>query len=250
MGSEVVRIFVGESKVEFTVHKQLLLTAGRIFSDMFPPGRKPSERVTLGREDPEVFKLFIEYLYTKNVPQVLAGMTSQASSKRLRDLCQLYAFADKFQLEIRFCNRIMDAIQDGYLSLDKLPGIDLIKEIYLNTPVTSKLRQFGIASLLYSMSSSREDLHADVVAVFIAANGDALLDFVHTVKALDLVGRDPRVRDCQGSEGCVECQAGGERAKTKHGTWPCQYHIHCLSKPPAFMGDYREADEGCYLWAP
>ena len=83
MGSEIVHLYVGSNKVEFTIHRQLLLGAGHIFSEMFPPERKPTERVTLGKEEPRVFKLFVEYLYTKTIPGVHRGMGLQANKARL-----------------------------------------------------------------------------------------------------------------------------------------------------------------------
>jgi hypothetical protein len=253
MGSEVVRTYIGIGKVEFSIHKQLLLSAGHIFSEMFPPGRKSTERVTLGKEDPHIFKLFVEYLYTKTVPRVHGGMNAQASAKRLHDLCQLYAFSDKFQLEFTICNKIMDTIQDSFYFLGTLPDISLVNAVYQNTPNGSKLREFCISSLLYCMPS-REDVNPDILAGFLVDNREALRDFVHSVKRLDVVGRDPRIRDCQGERGCIECAIDTERLKDKHGTWPCQYHIHSLSQSSRVKiegelpGSGVDADEGCYLW--
>lgn len=253
MGSEIVRLYVGFHKVEFAIHKQLLLSAGHIFSDMFPPERKPTERVNLCKEEPRVFKLFVEYLYTKAIPGVHRGMNMQANTQRLHDLCQLYAFSDKFQIEPVISNKIMDAIQDGFLYLEKLPDITLATAVYLNTPNGSKLRQFCIASLLFAMPS-RGDLHQDMLAIFLAENREALLDFIYTLKSLDSLGRDPRIRDCQGEIGCVECLGDVEKLKDTQGAWPCQYHIHSFSPGPRIKfereltGTGADAEEGCYLW--
>ena len=253
MGSEVIRIYIGLSKVEFSIHKQLLLSAGHIFADMFPPGRKPTERVTLGKEDPKVFKLFVEYLYTKTIPHVNSSMSLQANQQRLHDLCQLYAFSDKFRLEVKICNKIMDAIQDGFLFLDKLPDLPLVAAVYQHTINGSKLRKFCIASLLFSMPG-QEDIKPDAIARFLGDDKDALRDFVRAVKGMDTLGRDPRIRDCQGESGCVECHDDAERLKDKHGTWPCQFHNHSIPRVSRVKTDAEspvsgvDAEEGCYLW--
>ena len=253
MGSEVIHIYIGLSKVEFSIHKQLLLSAGHIFADMFPPGRKPNERVTLGKEDPQVFKLFVEYLYTKTIPHVHGSMASHANEQRLHDLCQLYAFSDKFRLEVKICNKIMDAIQDGFLFLEKLPELPLVAAVYQQTIHGSKLRNFCIASLLFSIPT-QDDAKPDVIARFLADDKDALRDFVRAVKGLDILGRDPRIRDCQGESGCVECLGDSERLKDKHGAWPCQFHNHSVSRASRVKTDAEspatdlDAEEGCYLW--
>jgi hypothetical protein len=253
MGSEIVHLYVGSNKVEFTIHRQLLLGAGHIFSEMFPPERKPTERVTLGKEEPRVFKLFVEYLYTKTIPGVHRGMGLQANTQRLHDLCQLYAFSDKFQIDPIISNKIIDAIQDAFLFLEKLPDLPLVSAVYLNTPCGSKLRQFCIASLLFAMPS-RGDLHPDNLSVFLAENKEALWDFIYALKSLDSLGRDPRVRDCQGESGCVECLGDNEKLKDKQGAWPCQYHIHSFSPGPRVKFEKElaativDGEEACYLW--
>jgi hypothetical protein len=255
MGSEVVRIYIGVDKVEFTVHKQLLLASGSIFSDMFPADRKPTERVTLGMEEPEVFKLFIEYLYTKAMPRAHAAAPAAANAQRFRDLCQLYAFTDKFQLDVHVCNRAMDAVQDAFLAAGLLPDPPLVDAVYELTPVGSKLREFCAAGLLFAVRTgdARED---DALMEFLGENREALRDFVRAVRYVDGVERDPRIRDCQGEVGCVECLGDAERLAGKHGVWPCQYHIHPL--PKVKQEDASEDGKGvaegvdsefCHLWS-
>lgn len=255
MGSEIVRIYVGLGKAEFAIHKQLLLDAGPIFADMFPPSRKPTDRVILGKEDPQVFKLFVEYLYTKAVPRVQGVMNAQYNDQRLQYLCKLYAFCDKFQVEAQIRNKVIDAIQDGFLLMCTLPDIQLIKSIYQHTMAGSKLRNFCVACLFYSIFT-QENVNLQTVTRFLSDTKEALHEFVGAVKHLGLLGRDPRIRDCQGERGCAECLGDTERLRDKHGSWPCQFHIHSSSKPlqaasdgaPPGGGSNVDAEEGCYLW--
>src|SRR4051812_25501019 len=103
MGSQVVSLYVGPDKTEFSIHLNLLVSTGPIFADMFRAAKKPTERVTIATESPAALKLFVEYLYTKTVPKVKANMSEIAKGERMRDLCRLYAFVDKFNLNTVVC---------------------------------------------------------------------------------------------------------------------------------------------------
>lgn len=243
MGSEIVRIYIGPDKTDFTIHKALLLASGSIFSDMFTPERQPGERVMLGMEEPETFKLFIEYLYTKTIPR----------APYILDHCRLYAFTDKFRLDVLVCNRAMDAVQDAFLAIDTLPDADIVDAVYELTPVGSKLRGFCIAGLVFALQTGRygEDGHSwEELVGLLVGNMEVLMDFVKAVAAGDGVVRDPRIRDCQGDGDCVECGGDPERLAGKHGVWPCQYHIHLAPK----IKKEDESEEGeeagalCHLW--
>jgi hypothetical protein len=251
MGSEVVCIYIGLGKAEFSIHKQLLLSAGQIF--------KASERVTLGKEDPAVFKLFVEFLYTNNVPNVHPSMSAPANDERLANLCKLYAFANKFRVVNRIANRIMDAIQDGFRFVNKLPDLHLVRTVYEHTMPGSKLRAFCIASILHALPARGDGVRPEAVTGFLGANKDALREFVLAVRRVELLGRDPRVRDCEGARGCVECRAG---ERDRLGSWPCRFHVHAgsgkrvvkregsdggVDSPSSSVRGDEDVEE-CYLW--
>lgn len=268
MGSEVVRIYIGLGKAEFSIHKQLLLSAGQIFSDMFPPTRKACERVTLGKEEPAVFKLFVEYLYTNIVPNVQPSMSAQANNERLANICKLYAFGLKFRVANRISNRFMDAIQDGFRFVDKLPDLPLVRTIYEHTMPGAKIRAFCIAGILYALPvrGGGDAIRPEAVTSFLGTNKEALREFVLAVRRVDLMGRDPRIRDCQGASGCVECRdSDRERVRDRPGSWLCRFHIHLgnlkrvvksdadgeaasPSSPSSIAGGSGAAEEACYLW--
>jgi hypothetical protein len=92
MGSEVVSLYIGEVPHQqvFTIHKNLLFGAGTVFEEMFyPKVLKAGQKMVLKNEDPIAFKLFVEYLYSRQVPGMRAGMTDVAKAERLRNLCQV-----------------------------------------------------------------------------------------------------------------------------------------------------------------
>lgn len=131
MGSEVIAIVVGEKDTIFNIHKNLIRATSAFFYDMFRVDPTPGLRFALKEIDVAVFKLFIEFLYTKRVPAVSPSMTPQSQALRTKQLCQLYAFADQFHLNFEIRNKIMDRIQDGFLVMDKFPEPGLVRGMYL-----------------------------------------------------------------------------------------------------------------------
>jgi hypothetical protein len=101
MGSEVVSLYIGEVPHQqvFTIHKNLLFGAGAVFEEMFSPKvLKVGQKMVLKNEDPIAFKLFVEYLYSRQVPGMRTGMTDVAKAERLRNLCQVSLFGACYAL--------------------------------------------------------------------------------------------------------------------------------------------------------
>jgi hypothetical protein len=95
MGSEVVSLYIGDGPHQqvFTIHKKLLFGAGAIFEEMFSPKvLKAGQKMILKQEDPIAFKLFVEFLYSRQVPGMRVGTTDVAKAERLRNLCQVRLF--------------------------------------------------------------------------------------------------------------------------------------------------------------
>lgn len=104
MGSDMVTVVVGKDKVPFSVHKNLIVATSSVFAQVFSTPLKATEQITFTPDQPAAFKLFVEYLYTKRIPTVLPNASLTAQSARLRDLCQLYAFADRYALNNEVCS--------------------------------------------------------------------------------------------------------------------------------------------------
>lgn len=101
MGSELVTVYVGQEHQPFSVHKNLIAATGAQFNEMFNSNFIANQRITFEETGTAAFKLFIEYLYGKRIPKVSSHPSAAADSRgnRLRDLCQLYAFIEKYELE-------------------------------------------------------------------------------------------------------------------------------------------------------
>ena len=114
--------------------------------------------------------------YTKEVPVATVAMTSLQQSNRLRDLCQLFVFAEKFYLPHTLTNKILDAIQDGFLLARRLPDAGLVRAVYKHTPEYSKLRQFFAHCLVFGIRSEEFNCYKNV-GLLLQETGEIVADF-------------------------------------------------------------------------
>jgi hypothetical protein len=107
---------------------------------------------------------------------VRPSMNALQQSNRLRDLCQLFVFAEKFYLPHKFTNQVLDAVQDGFFLTGLLPEIGLIREVYKHSYDYSKLRQFVSHCLVFGVRS--EDFNCyDNIGLLLQENGEIMADF-------------------------------------------------------------------------
>ncbi|RAL63005.1 hypothetical protein DID88_004091 [Monilinia fructigena] len=135
MGMETVALKVGTSdaangSMVFTIHTNLLTASSRRFARMVQ--HTPLERnqlYSIHDTSPSVFKLFNEYLYTSRVPGVNPRISQVEKGTRISDLCQLYVFAEIFEMNTTFLNKIMDTIQDGLTVSSTVLAHNLVNNI-------------------------------------------------------------------------------------------------------------------------
>ncbi|CAD6504544.1 BgTH12-00053 [Blumeria graminis f. sp. triticale] len=178
MGSEVVQVVIGPEKKVFTIHKNLLMATGGAFVNSLElETHSKGRRITLSKESPEVFKHFVDMIYTRQVPAVLKTMNDDSKALRLQSLCRLYVMVELLELESTIRNQILDKIQDGFLLSNRLPEIPLIISIYRNTSEKSLLRKFVVACLVYQMRTKPEECIEIITKLFKASN-DFINDFL------------------------------------------------------------------------
>lgn len=128
MGCEIVTLYVGPNEVMFNVHKNLIVATSGLFADFFQAPLAPGQKHHLKEDEVDAFKLFTEYMYSKRIPAVDdMFMEPSDMARRIKGLCQFYAFADKYYLKFEIRNRIMDHIQDGFREMKKLPEPGLVR---------------------------------------------------------------------------------------------------------------------------
>ncbi len=253
MGSEVVELYVGGEgqEVLYTVHKGLLGQSGGAFHNIASGRLAPTQRVVLN-EHPAVFKLFVEVLYSRRVPEVLTSAVTFDNSERLRNLCRLYAMVDRYQVKQGLRNMVMDKVQDGFLRLDRLPEPPLVKAIYSHTTAGSQLRKFCAASLVFSLRSL-DYVDNGSLKKLIMTDEEVMEDFLEAVRKFS-DNQDPRARHCHGDfGGCLACTKGSGHGSV-NGICPCYFHNHNQHQVKVGNNDEPEperdpfSDHGCYLW--
>ncbi|KAH7363921.1 hypothetical protein BKA65DRAFT_389525, partial [Rhexocercosporidium sp. MPI-PUGE-AT-0058] len=202
LGYEVLTLVVGvEPRVEpFAVHKNMLRDLGGKFTQMCvdsPSGTK----VLLKHEDPEVFKLLLDYAYTDEIPHVSVWANANEKAIQLRNLIQFYALADKFKLNFEVRNKTMDNIQDGFYIVGKLPEGPLVHAVYEHSDADSMLRKFCAATMAYNLHNEHY-IQDGVIPVLINSNEDLMIDFLEAIRAYRH-REDPRIRHCTCSSFCT-----------------------------------------------
>ncbi|KAF7878897.1 hypothetical protein EAF04_000100 [Stromatinia cepivora] len=265
MGMETIVLKVGaaddgQGTMVFSIHKNLLLGSSRRFVKMLN-GSGPLDRnhmYSIHDTSPAVFKLFNEYIYTRRIPGVSRRMSQAAQGTRISELCQLYVFAEIFEMDKTFLNKIMDAIQDGLALSSTLLTYALVKNILDHAQPESPLRKFCAANALYSAMTPGLD---SAGFQWLIKNSDEF--FAEFLKMLVKLtkGNDPRIRDVNqeyAKEVKVkeeELEAGGvsvgafTATAIGPGVHPCQFHVHGGLGSNAGGASGVDDDEICYLLA-
>ena len=146
-GVPVVTILVGEDKVPFHVHMNILCQASSLFEKAFMgPGdfKETSEMsMTLPEEDPEIFDGLARWLYTNRI--VLETETAKQSKEKAQawylHVAGIYIAADKYDI-LDLKNAAIDQCYD-FLIQDTLAGPrnQVIDYVYENTTPKSKFRR-------------------------------------------------------------------------------------------------------------
>lgn len=93
-----MKLVVGSSKVKFSVHKEMLCGVSSFFKSAlngsFREGRE--QTITLPEDDPDIFDLFVQWLYTKNYE--IQGSDGRLDQTFYTEAVQLYCLADKYDV--------------------------------------------------------------------------------------------------------------------------------------------------------
>jgi len=183
----MVEIFIGKSKQRFHVHKRLLGDKIPYFKNMFESGFQESidQTATLPEDDPEVFALFIQWIYGNAFKKPTNVTEDSPSTFRL---VQVYAFAEKISLPI-LMDYTMTYIISRFVKNKIMPSIDTVCEAYRTTHQDSKLRLFGsrylsfailrgkkggIRSQITAETMNCQDLTRDVMEHLLGSHGKPL----------------------------------------------------------------------------
>ncbi|KAF7959142.1 hypothetical protein EAE96_002658 [Botrytis aclada] len=264
MGMETIMLKVGPSDdihgtMVFSIHKNLLIASSRRFAKMLST-TGPLERnqmYSIHDTSPAIFKYFNEYLYTRRVPVISRRMSKVEQGTRILQLCQLYVFAEIFEMDNTFLNKIIDTIQDGLAVSSTLLTFNLVRNILEHTKPESPLRKFCVANALYS--AMVPGLDTTGFQWLIKNSDEFLAEFMKMLVKLTKA-TDPRIRDAKkeyANETKIkeeELENGGVAVNGSPvgvgpGVHPCQFHIHGRSGSGSGAANDTEDDEICYLLA-
>ncbi len=203
LDGDIVKVIVGsEPPAVFNVHEALICEGSDYFKTIMSGGwRESGERsVTLKEDDPQVFHTYVHWLYRKTLP-VKSDQTQPLTEADQCLLAEAYVLGDRIQ-DGNFQDAVINAIisfattEEG----NSLPPVSVIKEIYENTPESSKAR-----ALLVDLAMDCE------LADWQAEAADTLpKDFLKDL-ALEFIKRKPKQNK--------------KRSRELVGD-PCKYHQH------------------------
>lgn len=124
----MVRILVGRPPTEYQVHKALLMSRCEYFrkalaADHFVEGR--TNFVIMEEDDPQAFDIFVNWLYTRSLPDAVRTDPHDQPSATLA-LLKFFIFADKIVLGNSLKKDIMDRFYITFFGVfpeDALPGL-------------------------------------------------------------------------------------------------------------------------------
>lgn len=149
----MVDILVGPNKKPYRVHKDLLCAKIPYFNAMFNGGFQEATKqaATLPEDNPEVFDLLLEWVYTGRLSPV--SSTNDAPVRDWRVLLELYLLAEKIVLP-KLMDCTMSTIVASYEQSRNLPSNDRIERVYQESPPQSLLRKFMVRALHYVITIS------------------------------------------------------------------------------------------------
>jgi hypothetical protein len=136
LGNEIVILYVGEQRKQFTVHKKLLCDRCEYFSKAFRGNFQEAGKgeMYLPEDHPAVVASLIDYLYRGALPEA----TNDDGYSLL--VC-LFFLAEKLCMTV-LIDRVCDAIRFRNIPLKSVPTPQSIKMIYSNSREGSTLRKY------------------------------------------------------------------------------------------------------------
>jgi hypothetical protein len=208
LGTEIVAIYVGPKRKEFSVHKKLICSRSEYFSKAFKDGLQESEKgvMYLLEEDVTDFDALVNYIYRDTLPmfpcEISAKTVPPVNDYLNLCLLPLFLMAERFCLET-LANKVMDAIQDVQLKQGIIFGRKILRCIYGRTREDSKLRSYAaicIVRNLMVIGGENNEKSRKTLSEFAAATPDFASDFVyllgkHAQAFRKKPAADPQVRN-------------------------------------------------------
>ena len=134
---------VGEAHERFIVHEPVLREQSCFFRAIIEKKQWKegmSGEIELPEDDPNIFSVYLEWLYSRKLTLVYDPSTTDATDPLFTELASLYVFGEKVQ-DDNFCDTIVTQILHATNRLNKFPCSAANHIIYEGTPETSPARR-------------------------------------------------------------------------------------------------------------
>lgn len=281
LDSEEVRILVGQQQREFTLNRKLICDTSSFFrehletpssasSPLYPEDGKHEEdsMIWLPNEAPEMFELFVLWLYRKRaflalvdqaVPQVARDASTFAQLPKLQalrwNLTRLHIFAAVIDLPA-LQDVAMDALQDLYLRCDLDVSPRFLAFLYQECGAEHafRLRKWAVAMLAWLLHAANSDaaLYERLFVAYPALREDysVHLDKMAQSKA-DVRIKNPQLRlpmnKLRSGErffGFRLCSFHSHRASVGEGMCPHLSEEHSVNLPLSVLSPSRRKQKG------
>jgi len=152
----MIDIFNSPGKEQFRIHKELLCSRVPYFEKMFRDGgfiESVDQTASFPEDDPAIFSLFLEWLYTKNLAPINVANSTETSGP-LVDLMRLYQFADKLCL-LELADYAITILVSNYDHHHLPPSQFAMKLAYEITGAGSGLRAFMVNFLFFRVEQNK-----------------------------------------------------------------------------------------------
>ncbi|KAL9032777.1 MAG: hypothetical protein Q9180_006312, partial [Flavoplaca navasiana] len=187
-GTQLVTVDVGsdEGAESWTIHKRLLAHHSPFFAAAFNGNfaESATNTVSLIEDDPDAFKLFVQWLYSG---ELALGELASDSKSLPRVACLAWALGDKLQ-----CPVFQDRAMLQLLAYHKYEWLleDTMRLIYNVSPSGSKLRSFAVDTICYDrLVKQNPGIATDGIVAVVDFNRD-LLERIVTFDSTES-GEDP-----------------------------------------------------------
>lgn len=181
----MVDIFVGPQKQHFHIHRAVLVSRSDYFQSMFLSGFKEGKEksATLPEDDPEVFDLFLQWIYgQKHLPPAKASANQEGTDFSIR--IKLYGFAEKYCIT-ELSNYLVSNLMSVCAHYRESPYAEEIAAAYhhTNSP-SSPLRLLMIDFLYYLVEGEDEGSHwsAEKLSRALSENAQIMNDLILRIR--------------------------------------------------------------------
>ncbi|CAG8954633.1 hypothetical protein HYFRA_00004553 [Hymenoscyphus fraxineus] len=216
LGNDVVNLYVGQTRTQFTVHKDLICNVPWFKKAFLGGFKEQNGTMDMPEDSPEVVSLFVDWLYR--------GIVMRLNTlSHIKSLYGFYIFADKIR-EVELMDQIIDAIQDLHDTHHLLPPPRVFSHVFHHTDRTSKLRKWVLGLYIFGLKGLNQYRTAAIEKFRHAAIKDQSL----FTDIFDMI-----------SKGDVQWRGGPYGRCTFHGHSPKE-RCYLLEKAPAISSYYRD----------